>query len=139
VFVNTPFRLDVMPKLNVDLTLKGLSIAFFLEALVMYLATSVIIWAMITGAATALASDAVLALLTASAALWLTLAARAIRKKKRWARSAGVFWQLIQLTIAFGTFEASLIGGLAIAIPSVLVFLVLFNKQIVEATMEQRD
>ena len=118
-----------MPKLNVDLTLKGLSIAFFLEALVMYLATGVIIWAMITGAATALASDAVLALLTASAALWLTLAAR----------SAGVFWQLIQLTIAFGTFEASLIGGLAIAIPSVLVFLVLFNKQIVEATMEQRD
>jgi hypothetical protein len=138
-FVNTPFRLDVMPKLNIDLTLKGLALAFFLEALVMYGASVAIIWAMFTGAAKALATDAVLLLLTAGAAIWLTLAAKAILKRKRWARSAGVFWQLIQLTIAFGTFEASVLAGLAIAIPSVLVFFTLFNRQVVEATLESRD
>jgi len=125
-----------MPKLNLELTLKGLAVAYLLEALVMYVATGVIIWAMITGSATAILTDSILALLTGLAAVWLTLAAKAILKRRRWARSAGVFWQLIQLTIAFGTFEASIIAGLAIAIPSVLVFFVLFNRQIVEATTE---
>lgn len=125
-----------MPKLNLELTLKGLAVAYLLEALVMYVATGVIIWAMITGSATAILTDSILALLTGLAAVWLTLAAKAILKRRRWARSAGVFWQLIQLTIAFGTFEASVIAGLAIAIPSVLVFFVLFNRQIVEATTE---
>ena len=125
-----------MPKLNLELTLKGLAVAYLLEALVMYVATGFIIWAMITGSATAILTDSILALLTGLAAFWLTLAAKAILKRRRWARSAGVFWQLIQITIAFGTFEASLIAGLAIAVPSVLVFFVLFNRQIVEATTE---
>lgn len=125
-----------MPKLNLELTLKGLAVAYLLEALVMYVATGVIIWAMITGSATAILTDSILALLTGLAAVWLTLAAKAILKRRRWARSAGVFWQLIQLTIAFGTFEVSVIAGLAIAVPSVLVFFVLFNRQIVEATTE---
>lgn len=128
-----------MPKLNIELTLKGLAVAFALEALVMYVATGFIIWAMATGAATAIATDAVLALLTGSAAVWLSFAAKAIINRKRWARSAGVFWQLIQLTIAFGTLEASLIGGLAIAIPSVLVFFTLFNRQVVQATLDSRN
>lgn len=125
-----------MPKLNLELTLKGLAVAYLLEALVMYVATGVIIWAMITGSATAILTDSILALITGLAAFWLTLAAKAILKRRRWARSAGVFWQLIQLTIAFGTFEVSFIAGLAIAVPSVLVFFVLFNRQIVEATTE---
>ena len=128
-----------MPKLNIELTLKGLAVAFALEALVMYAATGFIIWAMATGAATAIATDAVLALLTGSSAVWLSFAAKAIINRKRWARSAGVFWQLIQLTIAFGTLEASLIGGLAIAIPSVLVFFTLFNRQVVQATLDSRN
>lgn len=128
-----------MPKLNIERTLRGLGIAFALEALVMYVATGFIIWAMATGAATAIATDAVLALLTGSSAVWLSFAAKAIINRKRWARSAGVFWQLIQLTIAFGTLEASLIGGLAIAIPSVLVFFTLFNRQVVQATLDSRN
>ncbi|MEY3406583.1 MAG: hypothetical protein RLZZ556_655 [Actinomycetota bacterium] len=128
-----------MPRLNIDLTLKGLGLAFALEALVMYIATGVIIWAMATGEAKAIATDSVLALLTGSAAIWLSFAARAIVNKKRWARSAGVFWQLIQLTIAFGTFEASWLAGLAIAIPSILVFFTLFTRQVVDSTLEKRD
>ncbi len=128
-----------MAKLNLELTLKGLAVAFALEALVMYVATGFIIWAMATGQATAIVTDLVLVLLTGSAAVWLSFAARAILRRKRWARSAGVFWQLIQLAIAFGTLEASLLGALAIAIPSVLVFFTLFTKQVVDATSESRD
>ena len=127
-----------MPKLNLRITLIGLSIAFYLEALVLYIATAVTIWAMISGEAKAILTDSALGVLTGGAALWLTFAARAILNKKRWARSAGIFWQLIQLTIAFGTVEFSLVAALAIAIPSALVILTLFNKEVVEATSENR-
>jgi hypothetical protein len=128
-----------MPKLNVALTLKGLAVAFFMEALVMYAGCFFVIRAMIAGDAKALLTDSALVVLTGAAAVWLTFASKGIIKGKRWARSAGVFWQLIQLTIAFGTFEASILGGLAIAIPSTLVFIILFNKQIVEATSESNN
>jgi hypothetical protein len=128
-----------MPKLNVELTLKGLAVAYLLEAAVLYAATAVTAWSMISGEAKALLTDSALGVLTGAAAIWLTFGARAIVKHKRWARSAGVFWQLIQLTIALGTFEASVLGGLLITIPSVAVLLTLFNKQIVAATLETRD
>jgi hypothetical protein len=127
-----------MGKLNIRTTLRAISIAYFLEALVLYLATIASIWAMTTSQSKALLTDSALVLLTLGAAIWLTFAGLAITKGKRWARSAGVFWQLIQLTIALGTFEASLLGGFAIAVPSIAVLLSLFLPDVVRATSETR-
>jgi len=127
-----------MGKLNIRTTLRAISIAYFLEALVLYLATIASIWAMVTSQSKAILTDSALVLLTLGAAIWLTFAGLAITKGKRWARSAGVFWQLIQLTIALGTFEASLLGGLAIAVPSIAVLLSLFLPEVVRATSETR-
>ena len=127
-----------MGKLNVVRTLKGLAIAYILEAAVLYFLFGVTIWAMVTGVATAPLTDSALALLVGGAAIWLTFAARAILKHKRWARSAGVFWQLIQLTIAFGTLEANAIAGTLIALGSLAVLITLFQKDIVAATLENR-
>jgi hypothetical protein len=86
----------------------------------------------------ALLTDSALVILTLGAAIWLSFAGIAITKGKRWARSAGIFWQLIQLSIALGTFEASLIGGFAIALPSLAVIFALFNPKVVQATSETR-
>jgi hypothetical protein len=127
-----------MGKFNIRTTLRAISIAYFLEALVLYLATLASIWAMATSQSKALLTDSALVLLTLGAAIWLTFAGLAITKGKRWARSAGVFWQLIQLTIALGTFEASLLGGFGIAIPSLAVLLSLFLPEVVKATSETR-
>jgi len=127
-----------MGKLNIRTTLRAISIAYFLEALVLYLATIASIWAMVTSQSKAILTDSALVLLTLGAAIWLTFAGLAITKGKRWARSAGVFWQLIQLTIALGTFEASLLGGLGIAVPSIAVLLSLFLPEVVRATSETR-
>jgi len=127
-----------MGKLNIRTTLRAISIAYFLEALVLYAATIASIWAMVASQSKALLTDSALVLLTLGAAIWLTFAGLAITKGKRWARSAGVFWQLIQLTIALGTFEASLLGGLAIAVPSIAVLLSLFLPEVVRATSETR-
>jgi len=127
-----------MGKFTIQTTLRALSVAYYLEALVLYIATTAIIWAMATSPTKALLTDSALLILTLGAAIWLTFAGRAILRGKRWARSAGIFWQLIQLAIASGTFEASLLYGYAIAIPSLAVLFTLFTKTVVKATSEIR-
>lgn len=127
-----------MGKFTIQTTLRALSVAYYLEALVLYIATTAIIWAMATSPTKALLTDSALVILTLGAAIWLTFAGRAILRGKRWARSAGIFWQLIQLAIASGTFEASLLYGYAIAIPSFAVLFTLFTKTVVKATSEIR-
>jgi len=127
-----------MGKINIQTTLRAISVAFFLEALVLYVATIAIIWGMTTSQAGALLTNSALVVLTLSAGVWLTFAGIAITKGKRWARSAGVFWQLIQIAIALGTFEASLLGGFAIALPSLAVLFTLFSSEVVKATSESK-
>jgi len=127
-----------MGKFTIQTTLRALSVAYYLEALVLYIATTAIIWAMATSPTKALLTDSALVILTLGAAIWLTFAGRAILRGKRWARSAGIFWQLIQLAIASGTFEASLLYGYAIAIPSLALLFTLFTKTVVKATSEIR-
>lgn len=128
-----------MPKSSVQRTLKGLAIAYLLEALVLYIATGTAIWALIVGNTISLVTTLALAAFTLGVALWLTSAAKAITKGKRWARTAGIFWQLMQLTIAFGTYDVSVIGALAIALPTGAVLITLFTKDVVAATSQARD
>ena len=127
-----------MGKFKIQTTLRAISVAFFLEALVLFVATAAIIWGMTTSQAGALLTNSALVVLTLSAGVWLTFAGIAITKGKRWARSAGVFWQLIQLAIALGTFEASLLGGFAIALASLAVLFTLFSSEVVKATSESK-
>jgi len=127
-----------MGKFKIETTLRAISVAFFLEALVLFVATVAIVWGMTTSQAGALLTNSALVALTLSAGVWLTFAGMAITKGKRWARSAGVFWQLIQLAIALGTFEASLLGGFAIALPSLAVLFTLFSSEVVKATSESK-
>jgi len=127
-----------MGKFKIQTTLKAISVAFFLEAVVLFVATVAIIWGMTTSQAGALLTNSAFVVLTLSAGVWLTFAGMAITKGKRWARSAGVFWQLIQLAIALGTFEASLLGGFAIALPSLAVLFTLFSSEVVKATSESK-
>jgi len=127
-----------MGKFKIETTLRAISVAFFLEALVLFVATVAIVWGMTTSQAGALLTNSALVVLTLSAGVWLTFAGMAITKGKRWARSAGVFWQLIQVAIALGTFEASLLGGFAIALPSLAVLFTLFSSEVVKATSDSR-
>lgn len=127
-----------MGKIKIQTTLRAISVAFFLEALVLFVATIAIVWGMTTSQAGAVLTNSALVVLTLSAGVWLTFAGIAITKGKRWARSAGVFWQLIQIAIALGTFEASLLGGFAIALPSLAVLFTLFSSEVVKATSESK-
>lgn len=128
-----------MPKSSVQRTLRGLSIALLLEATVLYIATGASIWALITGDTTSVVTGAALSAICLGVALWLTSAARAIAKGKRWARSAGIFWQLMQITISFGLYEVNVLAAVAVALASGAVLITLFTKDVAAATSQPRS
>lgn len=76
------------------------------------------------------------------ATLLLFFAARQLIFKKRWARSAAFFWQLIQLSVAWNSFTGEwanfYIGGYLV-ISSVATIYFLFTKAVIEETQEQVD
>ena len=71
------------------------------------------------------------------AALWVGFTARRLYEGRPWARSAAVFWQLVQLAIAWGSFTGKYanwwIGGTLI-VTSLLVFVLVLSKQSLEHT-----
>lgn len=128
-----------MPKPSVQKTLNILSVAYLLEALVLYLAAAGAVMALFSDEPNSLVSVVALAAMALGAGLWLTFAARAIRHGKRWARSAGIFWQLMLITVSFGIYDVSVIGALAIALPAGAVLITLFSKAVSEATRDLED
>lgn len=98
--------------------------------------------ALLSGDTRSLVTSIALFALVAAAAIWIVFVALNLFRGKRWARSAGVFWQLVQLAVASGSFSGqfgSQAIGWALILPSVLVLALLFSKKVVEATMGHID
>lgn len=94
--------------------------------------------ALVSGETKSLVTSVALFALVAAASAWVIYIGFALRKGKRWARSAGVFWQLVQLAIATGSFSGqfgSQAIGWGLILPSVLGLGLLFSKKVVAATM----
>ena len=76
------------------------------------------------------------------ATLLLFFVARQLVFKKRWARSAAFFWQLIQLSVAWNSFSGAFanfyIGGYLV-ITSLATIYFLFTKAVIEETQEKVD
>jgi ABC-type transport system involved in multi-copper enzyme maturation permease subunit len=98
--------------------------------------------ALVSGEAKSLVTSVALFALVAAASAWVIFVAINLFKGKRWARSGGVFWQLVQLAVATGSFSGqfgSQAIGWTLIIPSVLVLALLFSKKVVAATMGTID
>ena len=98
--------------------------------------------ALVSGETRSLVTSVALFALVAAAAIWVIFVALNLFRGKRWSRSAGVFWQLIQLAVATGSFSGqfgSQAIGWSLIIPSVLVLALLFSKKVVAATMGPVD
>jgi len=76
------------------------------------------------------------------ATVLLFFIARQLVFKKRWARSAAFFWQLIQLSVAWNSFTGEFanvfIGGYLV-VSSVTTIYLLFTKRVIEETQELVD
>lgn len=72
----------------------------------------------------------------------LFFVARQLVFKKRWARSAAFFWQLIQLSVAWNSFSGEFanfyIGGYLV-VSSIVTIYFLFTKRVIEETQEAVD
>ena len=68
--------------------------------------------------------------------------ARQLVFKKRWARSAAFFWQLIQIAISWNSFTGDAIGylfGAWLIATALVAIYFLFTKVVIEETREQID
>ena len=68
--------------------------------------------------------------------------ARQLVFQKRWARSSAVYWQLIQIAIAWNSFTGDVLGyfiGGWLAGSAGVGLYVLFSKDVIEATTEKID
>lgn len=109
----------------------------FVGALAAQLGLSVV-----TGNARSLVSSVALFALVAGGAIWVIFIAINLWRGRRWARSAGFFWQLVQLAIATGSFGGqfgSQAIGWALVIPSVSVMIALLSKKVVAATLDSGE
>lgn len=98
--------------------------------------------ALVIGETKSLVTSLALFALVAGAAIWVIFVAWNLWQGKRWARSAGVFWQLVQLAVATGSFSGqfgSQAIGWGLIIPSVIVLVALLSKKVVAATMGPID
>jgi hypothetical protein len=70
-------------------------------------------------------------------AVWLAFVVKALKDGRRWARNAAIFWQLVQLTVAWGSFTGEFANaaiGVGLILPSVAVIALLFTKPVFDAT-----
>ena len=94
--------------------------------------------ALLSGETKSFVTSAALFALVAAAAAWVIYIGFSLFQGKRWARSGAVFWQLVQLAVATGSFSGqfgSQAIGWSLILPSVLGLGLLFSKKVVAATM----
>ncbi len=87
---------------------------------------------LVTGTAVVVPAALALLALWLGATLWVTMAAKRLYEGRAWARSASVFWQLVQIAVASASFTGesanAWIGG-ELVVTSALVLFLLFSKE----------
>ena len=104
-----------------------------LESLVSAGVTLFFIWGLITGQAKVVSALALIDGLLLGSTVFLVAATIALYKLKRWGRSGIIFWQLIQISLGYGTMEGKdAIVPLAIAIFAIsgTAFVLLLSKPV---------
>lgn len=83
-----------------------------------------------------------LIVLALASTAWVLHFTRGLLNKKRWARSAAFFWQLLQGVVGAGALaeqgSSQLLGVFLVALSAIAVLL-LFNKQVVAETNEENE
>lgn len=114
----------------------------FAEGLFVAYLAAVIGLGILEGQSRSFSATVALFAMVAGAAALVIFVAVSLWRSKRWARSAAFFWQLIQLAVATGSFSGqfgSQAIGWGLIIPSAVVIVTLFNKDVVAATMKSVD
>ncbi len=112
------------------------------EALALVAVFFSLLFELLSGNFQSIFAEVFLLVLAAAATLWVLHFSRGLLNKKRWARSAAFFWQLLQAVVGAGAIAetgTSRIIGAVLVLVSGLVVVLLFNSQVVAATNEETD
>jgi len=77
------------------------------------------------------------AVLAALATVWLVVIAVGALRAQPWVRAAALTWQVLQLAVAFGSFQGLFSRddiGWFLLVPAVNVLFLLFTRSVMEAT-----
>lgn len=113
-----------------------------LEAIVVLGLATILLVEILAGASRSFSTAIALFAMVAAAGAFVAFIAVSLARGKRWARSAALFWQLVQLSVASGSFTGQFgnwMIGTALIVPSMVVAILIFRKEVVAATMEQMD
>ena len=117
-------------------------VLLLIEALALVAVFFTLLFELFSGQFQSIYAELFLLVLAAGSTLWVLHFSRGLLNKKRWARSAAFFWQLLQAVVGAGaiaeTGTSRVIGAILVLISGITVVL-LFNSKVVEATNEETD
>ena len=117
-------------------------VLLLLEALALAAVFLALLLELLSGQFQSIFAQVFLVVISGAAVLWVLHFSRGILNKKRWARSAAFFWQLLQAVVGAGamaeTGSSQLIGALLVIVSGITLVL-LFNKNVVADTNEATD
>lgn len=108
-----------------------------LEALLLWVVAGGLVMALITRTPDSLGGALAIIALALLAAVWVSAIAFWSLRRRAWIRAAALTWQLVQIMVAIGLFQGLFARpdlGWALLAPSVLVIVLLFRRNVVEAT-----
>ena len=117
-------------------------VLLMLEALALAAVFFTLLLELLSGQFQSIFAQVFLVVISGAAVLWVLQFSRGILNKKRWARSAAFFWQLLQAVVGAGamaeTGSSQVIGALLVTVSGITLVL-LFNKNVVADTNEATD
>lgn len=117
-------------------------VLLLLEALALAAVFLALLLELFSGQFQSIFAQVFLVVISVAAVLWVLHFSRGILNKKRWARSAAFFWQLLQAVVGAGAMAetgfSQVIGALLVTVSGITLVL-LFNKNVVADTNEATD
>jgi hypothetical protein len=112
------------------------------ESLVLAAVFFTLLFELFSGQFQSIYTEVFLLVLAAASAVWVLHFSRGLLNRKRWARSAAFFWQLLPAVVGAGaiaeTGTSRIIGAVLVLVSGIVVVL-LFNPKVVAATNEETD
>ena len=118
------------------------TIGLIIEAFALAIVFFALLLELLSGNVLNVYAEIFLIVLAAAATAWVLNFTRGILMKKRWARSAAFFWQLLQGVIGAGALAeegSNQLLGIFLVVLSGVVVLLLFNRKVVEQTNEENE
>lgn len=114
-----------------------LALIIFLESAVLFAALGYLFFELSRETPQSYPSAIALSVLTALAAIWVAVIGISVLRRQAWIRGAAVVWQVLQISVAIGSFQGVFARpdvGWLLLIPAIIVLVLLFTKPVLAAT-----